>query len=245
MKSSLNTTRNISKSVDSVLSNIKLPDTNKDKKKVLNSKPTDSKKPPHTENLKPAATLDKPGYNKLGTNNSCEITINSKAASDNKHRNKASVGSTWTKTPLTESNSSLKETQSDTLCEKASNDLSALADLEDEGDYEDEFYMYETSYNDTNYYARQNQIYNNLRAPASPAFFQPGFYQRSHTPQPQVVQDPLQPSHSQNVFLPQHYQQHQHDYFNRQQSYYTSWYGSTPSLRTPDRNLNRQSFYFN
>ena len=99
------------------------------------------------------------------------------------------------------------------------------------------------------FYARQSQVYANFRqVQPSPAFFQPGFYQRSHTPQPQIVQDPLQSSHSQNVFGHYHHQQQQQQqqiYFSRQPSYYASWYGSTPSLRIPDRNANRQSFYFN
>lgn len=113
---------------------------------------------------------------------------------------------------------------------------------------EDEFYSYDQGNcqpSSENFYARQNQIYANFRqAQASPAFFQPGFYPRSNTPQPQVpVTDPLQSSHSQNVFS--HYQQQQQLYFNRPSNYYASWYGSTPSLRISDRNANRQSFYFN
>ncbi len=150
--------------------------------------------------------------------------------------------------PSVESKSSLKENKSDVTgaCEKSN--LNELHDLEEDDDYEDEFYMYENSFNnETNFYARQNQIYNNLRAQPSPAFFQPGFYQRSNTPQPQLSQDLI---NSQIVYNPQqnfqsHHQQQNQVYFNRPQNYYTSWYGSTPSLRIPDRNQNRQSFYFN
>lgn len=115
-----------------------------------------------------------------------------------------------------------------------------------ENSNEDDFYVYDQNTcqaQNESFYARQNQIYSNFRqTQASPAFFQPGFYPRSNTPQPQPLQD-IQSSHSQNVFG--HYQQQQQVYFNRQSNYYSSWYGSTPSLRVPDRNQNRQSFYFN
>jgi hypothetical protein len=108
---------------------------------------------------------------------------------------------------------------------------------------------------ENNVYARQSDIYNSYRSHPSPAFFQPGYYPRTSQATPSVPQQPdlIQPSNSQNIFSQQQQQPHHHHmqyhhhqpYFSKQSSYYGSWYGSTPSLRVPVRNQNRQSSYFN
>ncbi len=134
---------------------------------------------------------------------------------------------------------------------KSSSDTREIITKTNSETFEDDLFSYDkTSSNcqaqafTDNYFARQNHIYAHFRqTQASPAYFQPGYYPRSNTPQPINNQlDPIQVSHSQNIFS--HYQQQQL-YFNRQGSYYASWYGSTPSLRVSDTNSNRQSFYFN
>lgn len=220
------------------------------------------------------STLDNQIYANHNVKHTCEHTVSSK-----KHKKRVAAVAEAEKVLRESLNGADKSSSSKHACKSnencaklahdnqnidldcscsSSNSDTCINGLDELNGYEDDFCLYEHNYSDQrtcqsqteDFYARQNQIYANFRqVQPSPAFFQPGFYQRSNTPQPQVVQDPLQSSHSQNVFNHYHQQQQQQQqqqmYFNRQSNYYASWYGSTPSLRVPERNTNRQSFYFN
>jgi len=114
-----------------------------------------------------------------------------------------------------------------------------------------EFYTYEKKEKDTKNSANSpnnintsnsanNSIYYPFfRAQHSPAFFQPNLYQ---IPRNSLNQSELNVQKIPHI--QQQQQQQQPTYFTRHSDFYSSWYGSTPTLKTQSPHNNRQSLYF-
>ena len=110
-----------------------------------------------------------------------------------------------------------------------------------------EFYSYESKEKDAkigtnspnninaNSSANNSIYYPFFRAQHSPAFFQPNLYQM---PRNSLNRSEL------NVQKIPHVQQQPPTYFTRHSDFYSSWYGSTPSLKIQSPHNNRQSLYF-
>jgi hypothetical protein len=108
-----------------------------------------------------------------------------------------------------------------------------------------EFYSYENKEKESKNNANLNINANNsasnsiyypyFRTQHSPAFFQPNLYQ--------IPRNTLNRS-DMNVQKMPSIQPQQPTYFTRQSDFYSSWYGSTPTLKTQSPHNNRQSLYF-